>query len=64
MMLFLTTLHYSLTNRINMNKDNLTQQIGVRFYKDDIDKIQKKAQKERINLSAYVRKVVSIAIEQ
>ena len=53
-----------LTNRTNMNKDNLTQQIGVRFYKDDIDKIQKKAQKERINLSAYVRKVVSIAVEK
>ena len=47
-----------------MNNNNLTQQIGVRFYKEDIDKIQEKAKLERVNLSAYVRKVVSIAIEE
>ena len=47
-----------------MNNNNLTQQIGVRFYKEDIDKIQEKAKLERVNLSAYVRKVVSIAIEK
>ena len=46
-----------------MNKENLTQQIGIRFYENDMEKIQKKASKERINLSAYVRKVVSIAVE-
>tara|TARA_R100001440_G_scaffold67167_1_gene88397 strand:+ start:1522 stop:1674 length:153 start_codon:yes stop_codon:yes gene_type:complete len=44
-------------------KENLTKQIGVRFCKDDIDKIQKKAQKERINLSTYVRNVVSKVID-
>ena len=47
-----------------MSKDSLTEQIGVRFYKSDIQKIHDKARRERINLSAYVRKVVSIAIEK
>ena len=46
-----------------MNKNNLTQQIGIRFYENDMEKIQKKASKEKVNLSAYVRKVVSIAVE-
>ena len=44
-------------------KENLTKQIGVRFYKEDIDKIQKRAYKERINLSTYVRNVVSKVID-
>ena len=48
----------------NMSKDSLTEQIGVRFYKSDIQKIHEKARKERVNLSAYVRKIVSIAIEE
>ena len=47
-----------------MSKDSLTEQIGVRFYKSDIQKIHEKARKERINLSAYVRNIVSIAIEE
>jgi|TARA_B110000977_G_C10979371_1_gene455508 predicted DNA binding CopG/RHH family protein len=46
-----------------MNKENLTTQIGVRFYKSDLSKIKEVAQKERINLSAYVRKVVSKHID-
>ena len=46
-----------------MSRNNLTQQIGIRFYENDMEKIQKKASKERTNLSAYVRKVVSIAVE-
>jgi len=46
-----------------MNKDNLTKQIGVRFYDSDLPKIKEVAKRERVNLSAYVRKVVSKHIE-
>lgn len=47
-----------------MKRNHLTEQIGVRFFKEDIEKIQQKARQERVNLSAYVRKIVSKAIEQ
>ena len=47
----------------NSNKDMLTNQIGIRFYDSDLPKIKELAKSERVNLSAYVRKVVSIHIE-
>ena len=47
-----------------MKENNLTQQIGIRFYENDMEKIQKKARKERVNLSAYVRKVVSLSLDE
>tara|TARA_R110001592_G_scaffold193243_1_gene440395 strand:- start:434 stop:583 length:150 start_codon:yes stop_codon:yes gene_type:complete len=46
-----------------MNKDKMTKQIGIRFFDSDLPKIKEVAKKERINLSAYVRKVVSKHIE-
>ena len=55
---------YMINRYINtMNKDNLTKQIGVRFYDSDLPKIKEVAKRERVNLSAYVRKVVSKHIE-
>ena len=46
-----------------MEKDTLSEQIGIRFYKQDLPKIQEKAKIERTNLSEYIRKVVAIAVD-